>query len=118
MAGRRTWAPVAQMVEHLTRNREVMGSMPAWVSLTFSSTVYLKDFTGHKSVQSLQIYRRVSKEKKMQMSKEISKVINKTKEQTPNSDQLALLAPTVAQLRPHPMLNQFSLLLLPQHLSL
>ena len=35
MAGRRTWAPVAQMVEHLTRNWEVVGSMPTWVSLTF-----------------------------------------------------------------------------------
>ena len=39
MAGRRMWAPVAQMVEHLTHNQEVVGSMPAWVSLTFSSTV-------------------------------------------------------------------------------
>ena len=29
-----TWAPVAQTVEHLTCNREVVGSMPAWVSLT------------------------------------------------------------------------------------
>ena len=39
------------------------------------------DFTGYKSVQSLQIYRCVSKGKKMQMSKEISKVTNKTKDQ-------------------------------------
>ena len=39
MAGRRTWAPVAQTVEHLMHNREVVGSMPTWVSLTFSSTV-------------------------------------------------------------------------------
>ena len=39
------------------------------------------DFTGHKSVQSLQIYWHVNKEKKMQMSKELSKVINKMKEQ-------------------------------------
>ena len=39
MAGRRTWALVAQMIEHLTCNWEVVGSMPAWVSLTFSSTV-------------------------------------------------------------------------------
>ena len=28
-----------RLVEHLTCNREVVGSMPAWVSLTFSSTV-------------------------------------------------------------------------------
>ena len=28
MAGRGTWAPVAQTVEHLTCNREVVGSMP------------------------------------------------------------------------------------------
>ena len=39
MAGRGMWAPVAQTVEHLTCNREIVGSMPAWVSLTFSSTV-------------------------------------------------------------------------------
>ena len=31
------------------------------------------DFTGHKSVQILQIYRHLSKEKKMEMSKELSK---------------------------------------------
>ena len=34
MAGR-TWAPVAQMLEHLARNQEVVGSMPAWVSNFF-----------------------------------------------------------------------------------
>ena len=32
-------ALVAQTIEHLTCNWEVVGSMPAWVSLTFSSTV-------------------------------------------------------------------------------
>ena len=39
LAGRRMWAPIAQTVEHLMRNQEVVGLMPTWVSLTFSSTV-------------------------------------------------------------------------------
>ena len=53
-AGRRTWALVAQMVEHLMHNREVVGSMPTWVSPTFSSQhglaqidIYI--FTMHKA---------------------------------------------------------------------
>ena len=38
------------------------------------------DFTGYKSVQSLQTYCCVSKETKMEMSKELSKLINKTQD--------------------------------------
>ena len=47
------WAPVAQMVEHLMHNQEVMGSMPTWVSLTFfqhslaQSAIYIH--TMHKA---------------------------------------------------------------------
>ena len=38
------------------------------------------DFTGHKSVQLLQTYCFVSKETKMEISRELSKVINKTQD--------------------------------------
>ena len=47
------WALVAQTVEHLTRNQEVVGSMPTWVSLTFfqhslaQSAIYIH--TMHKA---------------------------------------------------------------------
>ena len=45
------------------------------------------NFTGHKSVQSLQTYCRVSKQTKMEMSKELSKVINKTRHNSVNLSQ-------------------------------
>ena len=50
-----TWAPVAQTVEHLTCNREVVGSMPAWVSLTFfqhslaKSAIYIYNAQGRQT---------------------------------------------------------------------
>ena len=39
------------------------------------------DFTGHKSVQSLNIYCCVSAERKMELVHELTKVMNKTKDQ-------------------------------------
>ena len=52
------------------------------------------DFTGHKSNQSLQIHMCMTKEKKMQMSKELNKVINKMKDQLEEEEkQKEIMAP-------------------------
>ena len=63
-------------------------------------------FTGHKSVQSLQMYRHVSKERKMEMSEELTKVINKMKEQVQQEEKYKQL-PTKLPNNATPMAKNF-----------